>query len=193
MIESPPLLQYNAANGHLVREKDVAFLLHVPTTALFGMDDLGTHLIEMCRAEAYHEDDLVTRLSPHYAPQRVRDLIGELRKLEVLQPKNALRAINPAAAKLQNTPLSTVVLNVNTGCNLHCTYCYKEDLAVPREGKRMDFVTAARSIDLLFSAGEKREKLNVVFFGGEPLTNLSLIRDVVSYAEALGQIGRAHV
>ncbi len=187
MNESATLLQYNAANGHLVREKGMAFLLHVPTTALFGIDELGADLLEICRAEGYEEDDLVARLSPRYAPQRVRDLIGELKKLEVLQPKHALRAINPAAAKLQNTPLSTVVLNVNTGCNLHCTYCYKEDLAIPREGKRMDFVTAARSIDLLFSAGSQREKLNVVFFGGEPLTNLPLIRDVVSYAEALGE------
>lgn len=178
-------LQFNPSNGHLVRESGEAFMLHVPTTALFGMDPIGLQLLDLCRNTPMSEDELVASLASSYEPARIRSLIGELRKLEVLQPSNALHAINPTAQKVQNTPLSTVVLNVNTGCNLHCTYCYKEDLAVPREGRKMDFVTAARSIDLLFDAGANREQLNVVFFGGEPLTNLPLIKDVVAYAEAL--------
>jgi len=184
-VNSTETLQFNPSNGHLVRESGESFMLHVPTTALFGLDEVGLRLLDLCRSTAMSEDELVAQLAPLHEPARVRSLIGELRKLEVLQPSNALRAINPTAKKVQNTPLSTVVLNVNTGCNLHCTYCYKEDLAVPRDGRKMDFVTAARSIDLLFEAGAEREQLNVVFFGGEPLTNLPLIKDVVAYAEAL--------
>jgi uncharacterized protein len=130
-------------------------------------------------------------LASRHEPSRVRSLISELSRLEILQDRSALRPINPVGARVQSTPLSTIVLNVNTGCNLHCTYCYKEDLAVPREGRRMDFVTAARSIDLLFQQGAGRDRLNVVFFGGEPLTNLPLIREVVAYTETLaGQRGR---
>jgi uncharacterized protein len=49
----------------------------------------------------------------------------------------------------------------------------------------MDFRTAAQSVDLLFRAGAARERINIVFFGGEPLTNVPLIRDVVAYAQAL--------
>ena len=60
------------------------------------------------------------------------------------------------------------MLNVNTGCNLSCTYCYKEDLEKPANGRKMDFVTAARSVDLLLKAGAARGRLNIVFFGGEP-------------------------
>lgn len=75
------------------------------------------------------------------------------------------------------------MLNVNTGCNLGCTYCYKEDLATPARGERMSFATAARSVDLLLRQAERRSKVGVVFFGGEPLTNVPLIREVVEYAE----------
>lgn len=178
-------LQYNAANGHVVREGDNAFLLHVPTTALFGLEALGLELIDAARDGARDAAELVAFLAPRHEPARVRALIHELTRMEVLQPSGALRPINPASIRVQSTPLSTVVLNVNTGCNLHCTYCYKEDLAVPREGRRMDFVTAARSIDLLFREGAARDRLDVVFFGGEPLTNLPLIREVVAYTEAL--------
>ncbi|MCB1806803.1 MAG: 4Fe-4S cluster-binding domain-containing protein, partial [Candidatus Competibacteraceae bacterium] len=63
------------------------------------------------------------------------------------------------------------------------TYCYKEDLTTPAQGAKMDFETARKSVDLLLREGAARERINIVFFGGEPLTNLPLIKQVVDYAE----------
>ena len=181
-------LEYNAANGHLVGHDPDAFLLHVPTTALFGIDAAGLAVLAACPKGAGRSvDELVALFAGRFPPERVRAVAAELAKLEVLQPSGSLRPINPAGVKLTQYPLSTLVLNVNTGCNLSCTYCYKEDLAKPADGRRMDFPTAARSVDLLFEAGAARERINIVFFGGEPLTNVPLIRDVVGYAEALAK------
>ena len=50
------------------------------------------------------------------------------------------------AIKIEAFLLSTIVLNVNTGCNLSCSYCYKEDLDTPAAGRRMAFETAVKSI-----------------------------------------------
>ena len=118
--------------------------------------------------------------------RRVRAFAAELRKLEMLQPSGALRPINPTSVKVNSYPLSTLVLNVNTGCNLSCTYCYKEDLAKPADGRKMDFLTAARSVDLLLKAGAARERVNIVFFGGEPLSNVALIKQVVGVCRGCG-------
>jgi uncharacterized protein len=123
-------------------------------------------------------------LEGRYPEARVRATAFELRTLEMLQPSGRLRPINPSSVKVNAYPLSTLVLNVNTGCNLSCTYCYKEDLAKPADGRKMNFVTAARSVDLLLEAGAARDRVNIVFFGGEPLTNAALIKQVVAYAEA---------
>jgi len=185
-------LEFNAWNGHVVRADPDAYLLHVPTTAVFGVDALGLAVIEACRQPGGRSvDEVVTELADRHAPERVRAFAGELTQLEVLQPAGSLRPINPASVKVSTYPLSTLVLNVNTGCNLSCTYCYKEDLAKPAAGKRMDFATAARSVDLLLAAGATRERVNIVFFGGEPLTNVPLIREVVAYAEdAVARAGR---
>ncbi|HEY2682212.1 MAG TPA: quinohemoprotein amine dehydrogenase maturation protein [Steroidobacteraceae bacterium] len=177
-------LQWNRANGHLVRGEGDAYLLHVPTTAVFGVDELALELIGICgQPGGASVDELVARLAPRFAPARVRALAEELRTLEMLQSPGSLRPINPAGVKVQSYPLSTLVLNVNTGCNLSCTYCYKEDLEKPASGRKMDFVTAARSVDLLIEAAAARDRINVVFFGGEPLSNMPLIQQVTSYAE----------
>jgi len=185
-------LEFNRSNGHLVRADDDAYLLHVPTTAVFGVDALGLAVIDACRRPGGRSvPELVDEFQGRHAAERVRAFAGELARLEVLQPAGAARPINPQGAKLDSYPLSTLVLNVNTGCNLACTYCYKEDLARPADGRRMDFATAAKSVDLLLEAGEKRDRLNIVFFGGEPLTNVPLIRAVVAYAEdAVARAGR---
>ena len=45
----PRRLEWNSWNGHLVRGEADAYLLHVPTTAVFGVDALGLSVIEQCR------------------------------------------------------------------------------------------------------------------------------------------------
>ena len=181
-------LEWNRWNGHLVREEPHAYLLHVPTTAVFSVDELGIAVLDLCaEGGGRSTDDLVSQLADRFPPQRVRSFVAELRNLEVLQPSGSLRPINPTSVKVASFPLSTLVLNVTTGCNLSCTYCYKEDLVKPANAKKMDFTTAARSIDMLLEAGKERDRINVVFFGGEPLSNMTLIRQVVGYAEAAAQ------
>jgi uncharacterized protein len=188
-------LEWNSWNGHLVRTgADDAYLLHVPTTAVFGVDSLGQSVIEHCRSPGGRSvDELIELLGDRFSPVRLQAFAAELRKLEVLQPSGTLQSVNPARVKVSSYPLSTLVLNVNTGCNLSCTYCYKEDLAKPADGRKMDFLTAARSVDLLLAAGAARERVNIVFFGGEPLSNIALIKQVVGYAEVAAERTGQHM
>ena len=187
-------LEWNSWNGHLVHTDADAYLLHVPTTAVFGVDALGLSVIEHCREPGGHSvDELAALLEGRYPEGRVRAFASELRTLEMLQPSGSLRPINPSSVKVNAYPLSTLVLNVNTGCNLSCTYCYKEDLAKPKDGRKMNFVTAARSVDLLLETGAARDRVNIVFFGGEPLTNVALIKQVVAYAEVAAARAGKHM
>lgn len=180
-------LVFNPANGHVVRFDGRAMLFHVPTSALFELDALGAAVIDVVQEqERIDGDALAENLSSRFARADVVQLIEQLTQLEVLQDHHAPRAVNPRRVDIQSYPFSTIVLNVNTGCNLGCTYCYKEDLAVPAKGERMSFEIAARSVDLLFEQAATRDKVNIIFFGGEPLTNMPLIRQVVEYAETRG-------
>lgn len=181
-------LTLNRSNGHVVRFDGRAMLLHVPTTALFELDALGQAVIEASdRPTGIERDEIHRTLGGRFSTGAMDRLLDQLEQLEVLQPQDRVTPINHRRIKVEEYPLSTLVLNVNTGCNLSCTYCYKEDLAVPARGKRMNFATASQSVDLLVNQGHERDRLNIVFFGGEPLTNLPLIRQVVEYAERRGQ------
>src|SRR5215470_11464850 len=189
-----PRMVFNSANGHVVRFGGRAMLLHVPTTALFELDELGQAVISLAEEEPeFDVEYLHGGPARRFARHDVASFVSRLTELEVLQVRGQERALNPARVKVESYPLSTLVLNVNTGCNLSCTYCYKEDLQTPARGQRMDFSVASRSVDLLLQQAEARDGISIVFFGGEPLTNVPLIRQVVEYAERRGKEAGKHV
>ena len=179
-----PRMVFNSANGHVVRFGGRAMLLHVPTTALFELDELGQAVISLAEEEPEFDSEyLHSGPAERFDRRDVADFVAKLTDLEILQVRGLERVVNPGRIKVEEYPLSTLVLNVNTGCNLSCTYCYKEDLQTPARGERMDFAVASRSVELLLRQAQARDSISIVFFGGEPLTNMPLIRQVVEYAE----------
>lgn len=172
-------------NLHEVRVGDRRMLFHVPTTSLYELDDLSGELLDLFRARPdVSAKDVRHRFDGRFPAEDVAETLKGFLDLDIVSDGGGRRREHPAI-KIENFPLSTIVLNVNTGCNLSCTYCYKEDLTTPAKGERMDLETAKRSIALLLEESPGRDRYNVVFFGGEPLSNMKLIREVVDYAEPL--------
>ena len=170
-------------NLHRVDVDARQMLFHIPSSSIFELDDLGRELLQLFdRHEQVSERELAD-LHVRYSPEAVAEVIEELRTLEVISAPGVVARINPEPQKVEQFPLTTVVLNVNTGCNLSCTYCYKEDLTTPSKGEKMAYETAIKSVEMLLKESPNQPAYNVVFFGGEPLSNMSLIRDVVEYCE----------
>jgi uncharacterized protein len=176
-------LRLTPYNSHEVRVDGRRILFHVPTTSLFELDELAADVLDLFRQRSeVSEEDVRRRFDGRHAPERVVETLEELLDLEIIHNGQPRPANHPPVA-IANYPISTLVLNVNTGCNLSCTYCYKEDLTTPDRGQRMAFDTAAKSFELLLREAAERERVNLVFFGGEPLSNMPLIRQMIDHAE----------
>ena len=68
-------------------------------------------------------------------------------------------------------------LNLTHNCNLRCSYCY----AGSKQQRPMSLQTASQAVDFL--AGQANNRCTITFFGGEPLLEFGLIRQVVEYSE----------
>ncbi len=171
-------------NCHDVQVGDRRVLFHIPSSAMFDLDPVGADLLDLFKSQgSLGAADIELALSGRHDAQSVLDTLQELRTLDIISDRADQPPANPRPS-ITGFPLSTLVLNVNTGCNLGCSYCYKEDLATPDEGRKMAFDTARESIELLLREGAVRDRINIVFFGGEPLSNLPLIRQATEYARA---------
>lgn len=177
------LLYVDSHAFHDVEVKGRRVLLHVPSTGIFDLDGVTTEVLDFVRPKATVSfEELQQRFSGQGSPTLIADAIEDLKSLGVLRGDPAQADHGPGIS-VTEFPLSTLVLNVNTGCNLSCTYCYKEDLTTPSKGEKLDFDKAKKGIELLLKEGAKRDRINVVFFGGEPLSNMRLIKAVTAYAE----------
>jgi len=163
-------------------------LFHLPTSALFELDGVGEEVLDFLKSRpsviaGEMREWISARPEANLSPAQVAEVIEDLRGLAILREDPEPVAATPAI-KLADHPLNTLVLSVSSGCNLACGYCYKEDLTTPARARKMDSDTARRGVDLLLAEGTGRSEVNIAFLGGEPLTNLPLIRSVVDYAEA---------
>ncbi len=177
-------------NLHEVRVDAGRLLFHIPSSSLFASDELTGGIIDTLRGRACSPDELAQRLGGRFDVAEIDETLRELIALELVNDGSPLTP-EIGVQRVERTALNTVVLNVNTGCNLSCTYCYKEDLAKPSAGKRMGTDTAEASVEMLLKESPDEPRYTVVFFGGEPLSNRPLIEHMVDYCERrFGELGK---
>lgn len=78
-------------------------------------------------------------------------------------------------------PIYNMALFLTNACNLKCIYCYEEGGEFINNNS-MDEKTAFQAVDWLIANSGSIKKLHLVFFGGEPLLEFSLMKKIVAYA-----------
>ncbi len=84
--------------------------------------------------------------------------------------------------------VNSIVINVAEECNFNCTYCFgHQGLYQRTKGKLMTAEVGRACIDWVMERSGDQPMINVCFFGGEPLLNLPLIKEIVTYANQKGK------
>ncbi len=169
-------------NLHEVQVGDTRMLFHIPSSSIFALDQLTAGILDRLRKGKQSAQALMEDMGKLFSVEDVGETLKELLALELVNDGRPLTD-DISARTVDKFPLTTVVLNVNTGCNLSCTYCYKEDLDTPSAGRKMELQTAIDSVEMLLRESPDEDRYTVVFFGGEPLSNRPLIEAMVEYCE----------
>ena len=79
--------------------------------------------------------------------------------------------------------IKALCLHICNDCNLRCKYCFADEGTYhTSERAYMSEEVGKKAIDFLIANSGKRNNLEVDFFGGEPLMNLSVVKSIVAYA-----------
>ena len=90
--------------------------------------------------------------------------------------------------KNRNTVIKALCLHVAHTCNLHCEYCFASQGKYHGERALMSFEVGKRALDFLIENSGTRRNLEVDFFGGEPLMNWDVVKELVAYARVQEKI-----
>lgn len=85
----------------------------------------------------------------------------------------------------RETVVKALCLHVAHDCNLACRYCFAEEGEYHGRRALMSFETGKAALDFLVRHSAGRVNLEVDFFGGEPLLNWQVVKDLVAYGRSL--------
>jgi uncharacterized protein len=94
----------------------------------------------------------------------------------------------PMADKLKKKTAGVVkalCLHIAHTCNLNCSYCFASQGKYNGERAVMSFEVGKQALDFLVANSGSRRNLEVDFFGGEPLMNFQVVKDLVAYARSI--------
>ncbi len=87
--------------------------------------------------------------------------------------------------KRRQTVVKALCLHIAHDCNLACKYCFAEEGEYHGRRALMSFEVGKKALDFLVANSGSRVNLEVDFFGGEPLMNWQVVKDLVAYGRSL--------
>ncbi|MBQ3519991.1 MAG: thioether cross-link-forming SCIFF peptide maturase [Clostridia bacterium] len=87
--------------------------------------------------------------------------------------------------KKRNSVLKAICLHVAHDCNLACKYCFAGKGEYNGEKALMSYETGKQALDFLVANSGTRHNLEVDFFGGEPLMNFEVVKQLTAYGRSL--------
>ena len=81
--------------------------------------------------------------------------------------------------------VKALCLHVAHTCNLNCEYCFASQGKYSGDRAVMSFEVGKQAFDYLIANSGTRRNLEVDFFGGEPLMNFEVVKQLVAYARSI--------
>ena len=94
--------------------------------------------------------------------------------------------------KQRKTVVKALCLHIAHDCNLACKYCFAEEGEYHGRRALMSYEVGKKALDFLIANSGKRRNLEVDFFGGEPLMNWQVVKDLVAYGREQEKIHDKH-
>ena len=150
---------------------------------IIGLYDEGqtAEAIVPAMLEKYGQREDVTR-------EELEDCCGQIEELKAAGKLWAADTFEPLAGDLKEKSAGIVkalCLHVAHTCNLNCAYCFASQGNYHGERAVMSYEVGKQALDFLMDHSGTRHNLEVDFFGGEPLMNWQVVKDLVAYARSV--------
>ncbi|MCM1534177.1 MAG: thioether cross-link-forming SCIFF peptide maturase [Corallococcus sp.] len=156
--------------------------------SIHSVDDVAYDVIEMF--ERLPKQEIETSLSAKYGlpTSEITDCINDVTTLKnqgKLFTEDTFSPIATAFKERSGNVIKALCLHVSHTCNLNCSYCFASQGKYHGERAVMSFKVGKQALDFLVANSGTRKNLEVDFFGGEPLMNWQVVKDLVAYARGI--------
>ena len=164
-------------------------VLDVCSGAVHAVDELAYDMIQ--QYEVLDREELLQRMREMHTSLPEAELQDCYEQITALKNGGELftpDVFEPLAGKFKEKSgdvIKALCLHVAHTCNLNCAYCFASQGKYNGERAVMSFEVGKQALDFLVEHSGKRHNLEVDFFGGEPLMNFQVVKDLVAYARSI--------
>ena len=167
-------------------------VLDICSGSVHAVDEVAYDIIESF--ENCDKDAVLGAMAEKYADRddiTASDIEECYEQVENLKNQGKLFApdtFEPMAGHLKaktSGGVKALCLHIAHTCNLNCSYCFASQGKYHGERAVMSFEVGKRALDFLIENSGTRRNLEVDFFGGEPLMNFDVVKQLVAYARSI--------
>ena len=163
-------------------------VLDTASGCVHTVDEVAYDIIEMYKS--HNESEIVKVITEKYAhlpdvtEEEVRLCLEDIAQLEKQGKLFSEDEYESLAQNYKNNSdvIKAMCLHVAHTCNLNCSYCFASQGKYHGDRAVMSFEVGKRALDFLIENSGSRRNLEVDFFGGEPLMNFDVVKQLVEYA-----------
>lgn len=166
---------------HQYKNNGYNIVLDVNSGAIHVVDDVTYEIIAMY--EDHSREEILDTLSSNYDREELAGAYDEVKELaddgQLFTDDEYEDYIMDF--KKRPTVVKALCLHIAHDCNLACRYCFAEEGEYHGRRELMSFEVGKQALDFLIANSGHRRNLEVDFFGGEPLMNWQVVKDLVAY------------
>lgn len=169
---------------HKFKAKDINILLDVNSGGVHVIDDVTYDLLDYVEPP-FSEEMLakaIDSLQKKYSEEEIKESYQEILSLYEEKTLFSEDIYGDYSKTVVESPIKALCLHIAHDCNLRCKYCFASTGDFGTGRKLMPLETGKAAIDFLLEKSVGRENLEVDFFGGEPLMNFDVVKQIVDYA-----------
>lgn len=151
------------------------------------VDDVAYDIIQLY--ENTPRKEIIAAITKHHSvtAEEVEEVLSDV---DTLKQENRLFTEDLFSGqadlfKERQSVVKALCLHIAHACNMTCGYCFAGKGEYHGEKELMSYETGKRALDWLIENSGSRKNLEVDFFGGEPLLNFQVVKDLVAYGRSL--------
>ncbi|MBU9747010.1 thioether cross-link-forming SCIFF peptide maturase [Lachnospiraceae bacterium ASD3451] len=166
---------------HQYKNNGFHIVMDVNSGAIHIVDEVVYDMLPLYQEHSLEE--IKTLLQDRYTADEIGEAAGEIEELKnagVLFTEDIYENYLMDFKK-RPTVVKALCLHIAHDCNLACKYCFAEEGEYHGRRELMSYETGRQALDFLIANSGNRRNLEVDFFGGEPLMNWQVVKDLVAY------------
>lgn len=167
---------------HQYKNNGYNMVLDVNSGSVHVVDDVTYDVLSLLD-QGKQEEEIQEALKDRYPAQEIHDAAQECQELKeagMLFTDDVYEGAIEMFAE-RPTVVKALCLHIAHDCNLACRYCFAEEGEYHGRRALMSLEVGKKALDFLIVNSGSRRNLEVDFFGGEPLMNWQVVKDLVAY------------